>query len=120
MSTPTSLDEVCAIIWRQLTYCTILLLLTISIAALRLSQLLSATDQSKESLLEMALWRVGLLVIFQAAPLQWARFIYRSYRYKSTSVPLYQTMALLRTPLAIWTGGCLMAALVLWPILGGA
>jgi hypothetical protein len=120
MSTMMSLDDVCAAIWRHLIYCTFLLLSAISIAALRLSQLPSATDPSKESLLEMALWRVGLLLVFQTAPLQWARFIYKSYRYRTTSAPLYQTMALLRMPLAIWTGGCLMAALVLWPVLGGA
>lgn len=117
MSTLIDLDEISTVIWKRLVHCTFLVLCIISIAALRFAYL---KESNKDIYLEMAIWRVGLLLVFQTAPLQWAKFIYKTYRSRKTSAPLYQTMELLRIPLAIWTGGCLITALVLWPILGGA
>lgn len=118
MSTMMNLDDVCAEIWKRLVHCTFFVLVAISVAALRLASLASGSSLNKDTLLEMAIWRVGLLLAFQSAPLLWARFIYKSYKHKLISAPLYQTMTLLRIPLAIWAGGCLMTALVLWPVLG--
>jgi cell division protein FtsW (lipid II flippase) len=118
MSTMMNLDDVCAEIWKRLVHCTFFVLLAISVAALRLASLASEPNLNKDIFLEMAIWRLGLLLTFQSAPLLWARFIYKSYKNKLISVPLYQTMILLRIPLTIWAGGCLMTALVLWPVLG--
>lgn len=117
MSTLIDLDEISTVIWKRLVHCTFLILCVISIAALRLAYL---TDSNKDIHLEMTIWRIGLLLAFQTAPLQWAKYIYKIYKNRRTSAPLYQTMELLRIPVAIWTGGCLTTALVLWPILGGA
>ncbi|WP_187806573.1 hypothetical protein [Aquipseudomonas alcaligenes] len=118
MSTMMNLSEVYAEIWKRLAHCTFFVLVAISVTAIRLTSISSESGLGKDTLLEMAIWRVGLLLTFQSAPLLWARFIYKSYKNKTISIPPYQTMALLRIPLAIWTSGCLMTALALWPILG--
>ncbi|MWV17058.1 hypothetical protein F3I16_13530 [Pseudomonas sp. L-22-4S-12] len=118
MSTMMNLDDVCAEIWKRLVHCTAFVLVAISAAALRLTYLATESELNKDTFLEMTIWRLGLLMVFQSAPLLWVRFIYKSYKNKLISAPLYQTMTLLRTPLALWAGGCLMAALVLWPVLG--
>lgn len=120
MSTIINADKISAELWKRLVHGTFFALLVICVVALRLAYLTERTDLNKDTYIEMAVWRVVLLLVFQTAPLQWARFIYKSYRNGAISIPLYQTMALLRMPLAIWTGGCLMSALVLWPILGGS
>lgn len=117
MSTQIDLDEISTVIWKRLVHCTFLVLCVILIAALRLAYL---TDLNKDTHLEMTIWRLGLLFSFQTAPLQWAKYIYKIYKNRKTSAPLYQTMELLRMPLTIWAGGCLITALVLWPILGVA
>ncbi|WP_350009744.1 hypothetical protein [Pseudomonas sp. WHRI 8822A] len=118
MSTIIYPDEISAALWKRLAHCTLLVLFVISAVALRLAYLTARTDSSNDIYLEMAIWRVGMLLAFQTAPLQWAKFIYKIYRNRTTSVPLYKTMQLLRTPLAIWMGGCMTIALVFWPILG--
>jgi hypothetical protein len=48
-------------------------------------------------------------------PIGRAYFIFKGYQHKRISIPLYQTMALLRMPLATWAGGCLITAVMLWP-----
>lgn len=118
MSRKINPDEIYAEFWKRLVNCTFLVLLIILAATLRLAYLTGKTDISKDIYLEMAIWRIGLLLAFQTAPAQWAKFIYTTYKNQATSTPLHQTMQLLRTPLTIWTGGCLITALVFWPVLG--
>lgn len=106
-----------AAFWRHLLPCSLLLLATASIVTLRVAYLDIRPDDNSSQLIEMACWRVGLLLVFQSAPLVWAHFIYKGYKQNLICIPLYQTTALLRMPLAIWAVGCLLTAAVFWPVL---
>lgn len=104
-------------IWRHLLSCSLLVLAAASIVTLRVAYLEIRPNDNSSQLIEMACWRVGLLLVFQSAPLLWARFIYKGYKQNLICIPLYQTTALLRMPLAIWAAGCLLTAAVFWPVL---
>lgn len=116
ISTPENLS---ASLWRRLISCSLLVLVTALIVKLRLSYLQIGPSNSGNPIVELTCWRLGLLLTFQSAPLILATFIYKGYKRKLIRIPLYQTMAILRMPLAVWSGGCLLIALALWPELNG-
>jgi hypothetical protein len=111
----TTPEKVCSELWKRLFLCSLLVIATASIATLRLVHFANGPSPLPDHLLEMACWRLSLVVAFQSAPLVWAHFIYKGYQHKFIGIPLYQTMALLRMPLATWAGGCLITAVILWP-----
>lgn len=111
----TTPETLCAELWRRLFLCSLLVFATASVVTLRLNYLAIGPDASPNQLIEMACWRVSLLLAFQSAPLAWAHFIYKGYKQKRVCIPLFQTMTLLRMPLSTWAGGCLMTAVVFWP-----
>jgi hypothetical protein len=104
-------------LWRHLLSCSFLVLAAASIVTLRLAYLEIRPNDNSSHLIEMACWRVGLLLVFQSAPLVWAHFIYKGYKQNLICIPLNQTTALLRMPLAIWAVGCFLTAAVFWPVL---
>ncbi|MDH4653804.1 hypothetical protein [Pseudomonas sp. BN606] len=110
-------EEVCSAIWKRLLHCNLLVLSAAIAIALRLAYLSVSSNSSEDQPIELALWRIVLLIVFQSAPLVWAHLIYQGYKQKRIPIPLYQTMALLRMPLAIWAGGCLITGIVFWPVL---
>lgn len=111
----TTPEQLSAELWKILHLCSIAVLAMASVAAIRLSFLHSNLDTTVDQMIEMACWRVGLLLVFQSAPLAWAHLIFHGYKRKRISIPLHQTMTLLKMPLATWAGGCLMAAVIFWP-----
>ena len=110
ISTP---EQLCAELWRRLYLCSLAVLAMAAVVTVRLAYI--PVGASAEQMIEMACWRISLLLAFQSAPLVWAHFIFKGYKYKRISIPLYQTMALLRIPVATWAGGCLITAVILWP-----
>lgn len=110
-------EEISVAFWRHLLSCTLLVLAAASVVTLRVAYLEISPDDNSSQLIEMACWRVGLLLVFQSAPLVWIHFIYKGYKQNLICIPLYQTTALLRMPLAIWAAGCLLTAAVFWPVL---
>ena len=115
----TSPDALSSAIWRHLLLCSPLVISAAAVAALRLSYLAAAPTTDLEQLIEMACLRIGLLLTFHTAPIAWVRLIYKGYRQRHITMSIYQTMALLRMPLATWTAGCLMTAIIMWPKLDG-
>lgn len=109
----TTPEQLCSELWRRLLICSLAVLTMAALVTVRLTY--TPIGASAEKMIEMACWRLSLLLAFQSAPLLWAHFIYKGYKQKRISIPLYQTMALLRMPLATWAGGCLATALILWP-----
>jgi hypothetical protein len=108
----TTPEQLCSELWRRLFLCGLVVMAMAAVVTVRLAYL---PDTSVEQIIEMACWRICLLLAFHSAPLVWAHFIFKGYKYKRISIPLYQTMALLRMPLATWAGGCLITAVMLWP-----
>jgi hypothetical protein len=111
---PTTLSTA---VWIRLLVCAPLVLAMGVAAALRSSHLESQSLPESALIVEMACWRIALLMSFHSAPLTWARFIYRGYRNSLIPFPLHQAMTRLRMPLATWTAGCLVIAIALWPAL---
>ncbi|MDH4566607.1 hypothetical protein E8E95_07940 [Pseudomonas sp. BN414] len=110
-------EEVCSAIWKRLFHCNLVVLSASALVVLRLAYVSVGPDIPEGRAVEMAFWRVALLMAFQSAPLAWAHLIYQGYKQKLISIPLYQTTTLLRMPLAIWAGGCLITGTVFWPVL---
>lgn len=113
----TSPEQVCSLLWRSLLLCSLAVLAMASVVTVRLAFLPVGSTVTSDQMIEMACWRVSLLLAFQSAPLAWAHFIYKGYKHKLIDIPLYQTMTLLRMPLATWAGGCLITAVLFWPAL---
>lgn len=111
----TTPEQLCSVLWRSLLLCSLAVLAMASFVTIRLAFLPDGPEASTNQMIEMACWRVSLLLAFQSAPLAWAHFIYKGYKHKLICIPLYQTMTLLRMPLATWAGGCLITAVFLWP-----
>jgi hypothetical protein len=111
----TTPEQLCSELWQRLLLCSLVVLAMAAVATVRLTYLPVGPDASAEQMIEMACWRISLLLAFHSAPLVWARFIFKGYRHKQISIPLYQTMAQLRMPVATWAGGCLVTAVILWP-----
>lgn len=111
----TSPEQLCSVLWRSLLLCSLAVLAMASVVTIRLAFLPVGPETSTNQMIEMACWRVSLLLAFQSAPLVWANFIYKGYKHKLICIPLYQTMTLLRMPLATWAGGCLITAVFFWP-----
>lgn len=110
ISTPEQLSSE---LWRRLLICSSSVLAMAAVITVRMTYI--PVGASADMMIEMAYWRVSLLLAFQSAPLLWTHFIYKGYTQKRISIPLYQTMSLLRMPLATWAGGCFITALILWP-----
>lgn len=110
----TTPEKLCSELWRRLRLCSLVVMAMASVVTARLAYLPNGPT-TPDQLIEMACWRVSLLLAFQSAPLVWAHFILKGYTHKRISIPLYQAMALLRMPLATWAGGCLITAVILWP-----
>lgn len=102
-------------LWRRLYLCTLIVIVMVAVMTARLAYLPTSSGSSPMQMIELRGWRLGLLLTFQSAPLLWARLVYKGYKRKRISIPLYQTMSLLRVPIATWAGGCLVAAIALWP-----
>lgn len=111
----TSPEKLSSTLWKQLFLCCLVIIAIAVIVIVRLTYLPTATDATASQMIEMTCWRISLLLAFQSAPLVWAHFIFKGYKYKRISIPLYQTMALLRMPLATWTAACLLIGVTLWP-----
>jgi hypothetical protein len=109
----TTPEQLCSELWRRLLICSLAVLAMAAVVTVRLAY--TPAGASAEQMIEMACWRISLLLAFQSTPLLWAHFIYKGYTQKRIAIPLYQTMALLRMPIATWAGGCLITALILWP-----
>lgn len=112
ITTPKKLS---AELWRRLFLCSLVVLAMTATMTVRLAYLPLGPGVTAGQMIEVACWRISLLLAFQSAPLIWAIFIYKGYKHKLIRIPLYQTMTLLRIPLATWAGGCLMTALFFWP-----
>lgn len=108
----TTPKKLCSELWRRLFLCGLVVMTLATVVTVRLTYLPDATADQQ---IEMACWRISLLLAFQSAPLVWAHCIFKGYQHKRISIPLYQTMVLLRMPLATWAGGCLITAVILWP-----
>lgn len=106
-------EQLCSELWRRLFLCSLAVLAIAAVVTVRLAYM--TYGLSAEQVIEMACWRISLLLAFQSAPLAWVHIIYKGYKYKRICIPLYQTMRMLRVPLATWAGGCLMTAAVIWP-----
>lgn len=111
----TTPKKLCSELWRRLFLCSLVVLAIAAVVTVRLAYLPVGPDATAEQMIEMACWRISLLLAFQSAPLLWSYFIVKGYQHKRISIPLYQTMALLKMPLATWAGGCLITAVILWP-----
>jgi hypothetical protein len=112
ISTP---EKLCSELWRRLFLCSLVVMAMAAVVTVRLAYLPAGPDATADQMIEMACWRISLLLAFQSAPLVWAQFIFKGYQHKRISIPLYQTMAQIRMPLASWAGGCLITAVILWP-----
>ncbi|OXM40403.1 hypothetical protein CFY91_09270 [Pseudomonas fluvialis] len=113
----TSPEQVSSAIWRTLFICSLAVLAITAIVVVRLTSLYVNPMPASEQIVEMAYWRISLLLAFQSAPLVWMHFIYKGYKNELICIPLYQTMTLLKVPLATWVGGCFIAVIFLWPML---
>ncbi len=113
----TSPEQVYSTLWKTFFICSLAVLAIASVVIIRLTLLPASSESTTDQIIEMACWRLSLLLAFQSAPLAWAHFIYNGYKHKLIGIPLYQTMTLLKMPLATWAGGCLIAAVFLWPML---
>lgn len=113
----TNPEQVYSTLWKTLFICSLAVLAIVSVVIVRFPLLPATPDPTTDQIIEMAFWRLSLLLAFQSAPLAWAHFIYNGYKHKLIGIPLYQTMTLLKMPLATWAGGCLIAAVLLWPML---
>lgn len=111
----TPQEQLSSKLWRHLFLCGLVVMAMTAVVTVRLTYLPASPDTSPDQMIEMACWRISLLLAFQSAPLVWAHFIVKGYQRKRISIPLYQTMALLRMPLATWTAGCLLIGVILWP-----
>ena len=111
----TNPEQLCSALWRSLLLCSLAVLVIASVVTIRLAFLPLGAEVTTDQMIEMACWRLSMLLAFQSAPLAWADFIYKGYKHKIICIPLYQTMTLLRMPLATWAGGCLITAVVFWP-----
>jgi alpha-N-acetylglucosamine transferase len=116
ITTPEALSTA---IWKRLLLCCPLVIVVVAIVTLRLPYLAADPTIVSRQLIEMAYLRIGLLLIFHTAPTAWVYLIYKGYRQRLITIPIYQSMALLRMPLATWTAGCLVTAIIMWPMLGG-
>lgn len=106
-------------IWKHLFLCSLIVIVAVAIVMVRLAYLAMPPTTDLDQLIEMACLRIGLLLTFHTAPIAWGYFIYKSYKQKLIVIPIYQVMLLLRMPLATWTAGCLVAAIIMWPMLSG-
>lgn len=106
-------------IWNRLFLCSLLVVAAAAIATFRQAHLAASPTTDLEHLIEMACLRIGLLLTFHTAPISWGYLICKSYKQKLISIPTHQVVLLLRMPLATWTAGCLAAAIIMWPMLGG-
>ena len=107
-----------AALWKQLLYGSQSIVIVGSALILRLAYLgypLATTSASH--LIEMAVWRIALLMSFQSAPLAWSLFLLKGYKHRRLMIPLHESMKLLMLPLATWTTACLLTSIVLWPML---
>jgi hypothetical protein len=111
----TSQSQLSFELWNRALRYSAFVAVVIAIAALRLVSLENSSAPLPTYLVELSFWRLFLLLSFHTAPLSWASLIYKGYKQRRISIPLYQTMRLLRMPIAAWSAGCLLAALVLWP-----
>ena len=111
----TSPEQLCSVLWRSLLLCSLAVMAMASVVTIRLAFLPIDYEASTNQIIEMACWRISLLLAFQSAPLAWTHIIYKGYKHKLICIPLYQTMTQLRIPLATWTGGCLFTAIIYWP-----
>lgn len=110
----TTPEKLSAELWRRLFLCSLVVLAMTATVTVRLAYLPLGPGATAGRMIEVTCWRISLLLAFQSAPLLWALFIYKGYKHKHISIPLYQTMALLRMPVATWAGGCLITAVILW------
>lgn len=110
-------EAVRAALWRQLFYSSQSIVIMASAITLRLGYLGYPPSTSAPQLIEMAIWRVALLVSFHTAPLAWVVFLIKSYKHRRLMIPLHESMKLLRLPLATWVTGCLLTSFVMWPML---
>ncbi len=110
-------EAVRAALWRQLLYSSQSIVIVVSALMLRLSYLEYPPATSAPQIIEIALWRLALLLSFQSAPLAWTLFIFKGYKHKRLLIPLHESMRLLRLPLATWICACLLTSIVLWPML---
>ena len=116
ITTPEALS---AAIWKRLLLCCPLVIVVVAIVTIRLTYLATDPTTVPRQLVEMASLRIGLLLTFHSAPTAWIYLIYKIYRQRLITISIYQSIALLRMPLATWTAGCLMAAIFIWPMLNG-
>ena len=110
-------EAVRAALWRQLFYSSQSIVIMASAITLRLGYLGYPPSSSAPQLIEMAIWRIALLMSFQSAPLAWALFLFKGYRHRRLMIPIHESMKLLRLPLATWVTGCLLTSTMMWPIL---
>ena len=102
-------------LWRHVYRCGALVLIAATLLTLRLAALDDKPGTHSEHAVEMALWRVGLLLSFHSAPWCWASMLARGYKRRLIPLPLDKVLLLLRMPVAAWSAGCLLIALMLWP-----
>ncbi len=110
-------EEVRAELWRQLFYSSQSIVIVVSALILRFSYLGYPTATSAPQLIEMAVWRIALLMSFQSAPLAWSLFLLKGYKHRRLMIPLHVSMKLLMLPLATWATACLLTGTTLWPML---
>jgi hypothetical protein len=104
-------------LWRQLFYSSQSIVIVVSALILRLSYLGYPPATSVPQLIEMAVWRIAVLMSFQSAPLAWSLFLLNGYKHRRLMIPLHESIKLLRLPLAAWTTACLLTGTALWPML---
>jgi hypothetical protein len=110
--TPETLSQQ---LWKLVYRCGALVLIAAAMATLRLTALDDGPGSHSEHAVEMAFWRVGLLLSFHSAPWCWASMLCRGYKRRLIPLPLYEVLWLLRMPVATWSAGCLLISLMLWP-----
>lgn len=110
-------EAVRAALWRHLFYSSQSIVIVVSAMTIRLGYLEYPPSTSAPQLIEIAFWRLALLLSFQSAPLAWTVFLFKGYKHRRLLIPLHESMKLLRLPLATWTCGCLLTSTVLWPMM---
>ena len=111
----TTTERISQELWKHVYRCGALVLIAAATLTLRLAVLDDSPSSYSEHAVEMALWRVGLLLAFHSAPWCWASMLSRGYKRRLISLPLYAVIGLLRMPIAAWSAGCLLISLMLWP-----
>jgi len=111
-------DALSTAIWKRLLLCSPIVVAAATIVTIRLAYLDASPTTNLDQIFEMAFLRIGLLLAFHTAPIAWGYLIFQRHQQKLITIPIYQVMLLLRMPLATWTAGCLVAAIIMWPMLG--